>query len=141
MASVYKKTLTKPLPKVAETYTRKGEQLARWKDSKGKVQTAKLTVGRDGTPRIVIETDTFYAKFRDGENVVREVPTGCRTKDGAQSILKGLTDRAERVKGNILSAAEETMIDQQLVPLGLHVAAYLNHKAVKDVDPVCMRNT
>ena len=64
MASVYKKTVTKPLPKGAETYNRKGEQFARWKDGKGKAQMAKLTIGRDGTPRIVIETGTFYAKFR-----------------------------------------------------------------------------
>jgi integrase len=131
MASVYKKTVTKPLPEGAETFTRKGERFARWKDGKGKLQTAKVTTGRDGSPRIVIETGTFYAKFRDGENIVREVPTGCKTKDGAQSILKELTDRAEKVKANILTAADAAISDHQATPLAKHFAAYLVHQQAK----------
>ena len=43
MATVYKKTFTKPLPTNAETFARKGERFARWKDAKGKTRTATLT--------------------------------------------------------------------------------------------------
>ena len=53
MGTVFKKTFTKPLPAGAETFVRKGERFARWKDRKGKTRTAPLTVGKDGSERIV----------------------------------------------------------------------------------------
>ena len=40
VGTVYRKTYTKPLPATAEILTRKGERLARWKDSKGKTRPA-----------------------------------------------------------------------------------------------------
>lgn len=40
MASVFRKTATKPLPKNAEIFTRKGERFARWKYGRGKNRTA-----------------------------------------------------------------------------------------------------
>ena len=42
MGSVYRKAVTKPLPGDAEIITRKGEKLARWRDTKGKTRTAPL---------------------------------------------------------------------------------------------------
>ncbi len=35
MGTVYRKTFTKPVPAGAETFTRKGQRFARWKDRKG----------------------------------------------------------------------------------------------------------
>jgi hypothetical protein len=49
MGTVYRKTATKPLPEGADTFARKNERLARWKDAKGKTHTAPLTTGKDGT--------------------------------------------------------------------------------------------
>ncbi|MCX7050022.1 MAG: hypothetical protein NTX50_31630 [Candidatus Sumerlaeota bacterium] len=43
MATVFKKTFTKPVPADAETFTRKGEQFARWRDAKDKTRTEKPT--------------------------------------------------------------------------------------------------
>ena len=71
-------TSTKSLPAGAEIFTRKAERFARWKDKRGHNRTAPLTTGRDGSDRIVIETGTYYAKFRDGAGIVKEVATGCR---------------------------------------------------------------
>src|SRR5205814_1957279 len=55
MGSVYRKAVTKPLPGDAEIITRKGEKLARWRDTKGKTRTAPLTDAgdpwSDGLPR------------------------------------------------------------------------------------------
>lgn len=56
MGTVFKKTVTKPLPAGAETFTRKGERFARWRDAKGRKRTARLTVGQDGPERIALET-------------------------------------------------------------------------------------
>ncbi len=140
MASVYRKTVTKPLPKAAETFTRKGERFARWKDVKGKTRTAPLTTGRDGSDRIVITAGTYLAKYRDGEGVVHEVSTGCRTKDGAQSVLKELTDRAEKVRSKILSPVEASTADFQRTPLGDHFIAYLDHQTAKGLNKTRIAN-
>ena len=40
MGNCVKKTVTKPLPAGAETFTRKGQRLARWRDAKGKTRTS-----------------------------------------------------------------------------------------------------
>ncbi|WP_164103222.1 hypothetical protein [Candidatus Laterigemmans baculatus] len=83
MASVFKKKTTRPLPEGAEIVTRKGERIARWKLRNGKTRTAPVTVGKDGTERITTEAATYTAKYRDGDDIVREVATGCRDKQAA----------------------------------------------------------
>jgi hypothetical protein len=71
---VFKKTVTKALPAGAETIVRKGERIARWKDRKGKTRTASLTVGNDGSTRIVIESSRYFAKYRDGAGCGDRLP-------------------------------------------------------------------
>jgi hypothetical protein len=85
MGAVFKKTATKPLPTGAKIIVRKGQRLAEWKDAKGKTRTAPLTVGKDGTDRLVITARTYTAKYRDGSGIVREVATGCRDESAARS--------------------------------------------------------
>ena len=53
MGTVFKKTATKPLPAGAKIIVRKGQRLAEWIDAKGKRRTAPVTVGKDGTDRLV----------------------------------------------------------------------------------------
>jgi len=141
MASVFRKTYTKPLPGGAEIFTRKGEQIARWKDGKGKTRTAPLTTGRDGSDRIVVTAGTYTAKYRDGDGVVREVSTGCRTKDGAFSVLKDLTDRAERVRSKILTVVEAKIADHQHTPLARHFAEYLQHLEAGGASEIYLADT
>lgn len=74
---------------------------------------------------------TFTAKYRDGSGRVREVATGCRDESAARSVLTEMEKRAEKVKGGILSTAEERMIDHQDTPLGDHLEAYLTHLRAK----------
>ena len=125
MGTVFKKTATKPLPQGAKLVIRKGQRLAEWLDAKEKRRTAPVTTGRAGTDRIVITTRTYTAKYRDGSGVVREVATGCRDESAARSILSKLERRAELVKGEIITAAEDTVTDHQSTPLADHIAAYL----------------
>ena len=97
MGSVYRKSVTRPLPGGAELFTKAGEQFARWKPTKGKTRTAKVTTGKAGSPRILDEAGTYIAKFRDGSGYVCEVSTGCRDLDAARSVLGKLERRAELV--------------------------------------------
>jgi len=133
MASIYKKQFTKPLPEGAETFTRKGQAYARWKDGKGKTQTAELTTGKDGSPRIRQQASTWTARYRDGQNNLQDVATGCRDETAARQVLADLVKRAEHVRSGILSNAEDVMSRYQDVPLSDHISAYVEHLKSKGV--------
>ena len=96
--------------------------------------------GRDGADRITVESGTYLAKYRDGEGVVQEVSTGCRTKDGAQSILKELSDRAEKVRSKILTPGEASTADHQRTALGDHFTAYLDYQTAKGLNKTRIAN-
>ena len=137
MATVFKKTFTKPMPPGAEVFVRKGEQFARWIDAKGKTRTEKVTTGKDGSPRLLIEAATFTAKYRDGAGRVQEVATGCHDETAARNVLAGLVKRAENVKSGIVTSAQDAVIDHQAKPISDHVDAYLIHLATKTSDAHC----
>jgi len=141
MGTVYKKTATKPLPLDAKIIVRKGERFAEWIDAKEKRRTTPLTIGKDGTDRLVIVARTYTAKYRDGSGIVREVATGCRDESAARSILSDLERRAEKVKGKILTAAEDRMIDHQETPLADHLEAYIVHLKAKGDSDVHLADT
>jgi integrase len=124
---VFKKTATRPLPPEAEIFVRKGDRFARWKDRRGKTRTAPLTVGRDGSERIVTESPYYVAKYRDGGGVVQVVPTGCRDETAARRVLADLERKAELVRAGVMSAAEAAIGDHQAAPLHNHLDAYLLH--------------
>ena len=131
MGSVYKKTVTRPLPAGAELFNKAGEQFARWKPAKGRTRIAKVTTGADGSLRIRTEAATYTAKYRDGSGLVCEVSTGCRDEDAARSVLRDLERRAELVKSGVMSIAEDSIADQQAVPLDDHFRTYVNHLQAK----------
>ena len=125
MGSVFKKSVTKPLPDGAEIITRKGEKLARWKDAKGKTRTAPLT---DAGNRIRVESGTWYAKLRDGSGIIVEVPTGCRQGDRrARQAPRNLERQAEYVRSGLLTADEAPDRGTPgATPISQHFDAYLD---------------
>src|SRR5947207_15554340 len=98
MGTVLKKRQTKSLPVGAEIFKRKGERFARWKTKKGKTRTAPLTTGKDGSAPIVLECPYWFAQYRDGNNRIRIVPTGCRDETAARQKLANLERRAELIR-------------------------------------------
>ena len=133
MGTVFRKSYTKSLPSAAELFTRQGERFARFKDRRGKTRTEKVTTGKDGSPRLLIEAESFTAKYRDGNGIVREVATGCRDVTAARNVLAELTKRAENVKSGITTAALDTVIDHQGTPISKHVDAYLTFLDTKTI--------
>ena len=107
MGTVYREQYTAPLPKDAEVVTVKGEQVARWKPTKGRAKTAPVTTGKDGSLRVVIRSATYSAKYRDGQGIVRKVTTGCRDEGAARSVLGELERRSELVRSGVLTAGED----------------------------------
>jgi integrase len=141
MGTVFKKTVTRPLPKGAELFTKQGQQFARWKPSKGRARTAKVTTGKDGSTRILTEAGTYTAKYRDGEGIVCEVSTGCRDEGAARSVLATLERRAELVKANVITASEDRIADHQSGLLSGHTADYLQSLRAKDVSAGYLKET
>jgi len=113
---------------VAKIIVRKGQRLAEWIDAKGKRRTAPLTAAGD---RIAVVAGTYTAKFRAGSGIVKEVATGCRDESAARSILGKLERRAELVKGEVISAAEDAVIDHQCTPLADHITAFIDHQKAR----------
>ena len=124
MGTVFKKQTTRPLPIGADIFTKGGQRIARWKAGK-RNRTAKLTTGRDGSERIVTESPTWLAKYRDGQGIVCEISTGCKDETAARSVLAGLEKRAEKVRSGIISTAENAMVDHQHTALTDHLAEFI----------------
>src|SRR3954452_12202735 len=135
MGSVFKKSITRPRPPGAEIIVRQGVRLARRRAGKGKVKTAPLTIGRDGTERIRDESSTYFARYRDGDGIVIEAPTGCRDETAARQVLADLERRAERVRAGLLTPAEARTANQLAKPLAEHVASYIESMEARGVIP------
>ena len=89
------------------------------------MRTAPLTTGRDGSERLRDESNTYFARCRDGEGVVVEVATGCRDESAAKQVLADLERRAERVRSGLLSPAESRTAVHLTTVIGEHVAAFI----------------
>ena len=139
MGTLFKKQFTKPTPADAKIITRKGIRLAQWTNRSGKVKTAELNENGD---RIRCETETYIAKYRDGDGVIREVPTGCRDKQAAMAVLNDLESMAERIKANIVTSAEAKIGEQFAdILLSDHIADYVRHLTERRVHPHRVKNT
>jgi hypothetical protein len=64
MASIYRPTYKRPIPTGAEVVTRKGKRFAKWKDKRGRTQTAPLS--KDGR-QIVLERSCYYIAYIGAE--------------------------------------------------------------------------
>ena len=140
MGTVYKPIVTKAVPEGAEIFTRKGERYARWKPKVGKTRTAPVTTTAKGD-RIRFRSSKYLAKYRDGSGIVRKVPTGCRDEVAARSVLAELVRRAELVKSNVLSAAEDAAADYQQRSLLEQLDAYAHQLTIKGVTPGRIKTT
>src|SRR5262245_29409434 len=128
------------MPPGAEIIVRKGERFARWK-CKGKTRTAPLTVGQDGTDRILTESPYYVAKYRDGAGAVQTVATGCRDETAARQVLADLERKAELVRSGVMTAAEAAIGDHQAAPLADHFAAFDQHHQAKGVTKIHREDT
>ncbi len=110
------------------------ESVASWRDRTGKRQTGLLVDGVDGLQRVRVEAQTYTAKFRDGNGIVQVVPTGCREKQPALSVLDELMHRAELVKAKILTSDQAKIADFQNTLLTVHIEEYVSHLKARNVD-------
>ena len=130
MGSLRRKTYNRPLPDGAETFTRKGEMLAKWKEN-GKTKTAPVTTAADGSPRIVLTCRKWLAKYRDGDGLLVEVSTGCADETAARQRLAELERQAERVRAGVATTAETNAVSHQQAAIAGHFADFLANRKAK----------
>jgi len=133
MANIFRKTYTQPLPKQCEIVERRGRRMAQWIDRRGRTQYDEITTGRQGQIKIVRESPTWFARYRDAEGVERIESTGCRDEQAAGQVLADLVRRVEHVKSGILTAEQGRQADFANQPIATHIAAYLEHLKAKTV--------
>lgn len=135
MGTVFRKAWTAPLPPGAEIVAQRGRRLARWRLRSGKLRTAEVIEGRDGSLRIRGATRTYIAKYRDAAGIWREHPTGCRDETAARAVLAQLQRRAELIRAGVMTNAEDAASDHGRSPLAKHTAAYIDHLKAKGCAP------
>ncbi len=133
MGSIYRKSVTRPLPPDCKIVTRKGKLVAEWINRKGKKVTAELNEAGD---RIRTEAGTYLAKYRDGDGIVCEVSTGCRDKTAAMAVLGELEHQAELVRSKILTSDQAKIADHADSLLASHIADFLEYQQQKKTHPI-----
>lgn len=133
MANIFRKTYTQPLPKHCEIVERRGRRVAMWIDRRGRKQYDAITTGRRGQTKIIRESPTWFARYRDAEGIERVESTGCRDEQAARQVLADLLRRVEHVKSGILTAEQDRQADFADQPIARHIAAYLEHLKAKTV--------
>ena len=131
MGSVFRKSVTRPLPANAEIIIRKGQRVAKYTDRAGKQRTAPVITGKNGLDRISVTSPFFIAKYRDGSGALVEESTHCRHEDAARRVLGDLERKAELIRAGIMTTAEATVGKHQSAPLAEHIAAYDEHHQAK----------
>ena len=142
MGTVFKKTVTRPLPADATIATKRRkaaakelrkdpqqatvvETIATWQDRSGTKRQGLVIVASDGSQRVRTSSETYIAKYRDGVGIVREVPTGCRDIQAAKAKLAELERTADRVRVGVLSSSDVKVIEHRDTLLTAHLEAYL----------------
>jgi len=78
------------------------ETIARWRDRSGDWCEGVLV----GSNRVRMRSATWSARYRDGDGLIQTVPTGCRDKSAAETMLKDLEKTAERIHVGVVTTSE-----------------------------------
>ncbi len=127
MGSVFLKTYTRAVPAGAEVGAIGGKnprRVARWKTGSKRIE-AEVVTTPDGRDVVRVKSSTYYAKYRNADDVVVVVPTGCRDRKMAEQALAKLEKSVERVKAGVATHAETRQAQRMAEPIGEHIDAYL----------------
>ncbi len=103
MARIFRQTYTKLLPADAQVFTRKGRRCARFKDRRGRTQTAPLSA--DGA-KIIVEAAKWYIDYRDASGNPCRVP-GFTDKQATVQLAAELERQAARRESGLVDRFAE----------------------------------
>lgn len=119
MGSVKRQTYTRSIPTGAVIDGLK----VRWTVA-GRRHSGVL-VTKDGEQKVRTKTDTYYAKFRDADDLVQTVSTGCRDREAARAKLNALQQEVQRIKAGTLTATEVETSKSIRTGIAGHIESYL----------------
>jgi len=130
MATVYKRTRKKAIPRGAELVTRKGKRVATWTDGKtGRKRKAPLN---DAGDKIVVESDTYLISYYDENGRRVEVNSGTPDKDAAKQIAAKLETEVSLRKRGIIDATQERFAKEGQRLIAEHIAEFQAAQIAKD---------
>jgi hypothetical protein len=121
MGSVFKKTVTRPIPAGATVENGKAKWTPR---GRKRPVEAEVVESPDGRLTVRVETGNYYAKYRDQDNVVQVVSTGTRDRDVAALKLGELMRQVERIRAGVATVAEMGVARHRNTVIESHVADY-----------------
>ena len=123
MGTVFKKQTTRALPAGSEIIHKGTKRIARWR-VRGKLRTAEIRTTELGLDRIVTESSTYYAKYRDHNDIVVTRATGCRDEQAARQMLSKWLKEVEQIRAGTLDATELESVKLAAGGLDQHFEAY-----------------
>ena len=158
MGTIYKKTTTRPLPSQAKVSTKQRvatskelreqpgrafvtESIATWVDRTGEKRSGVVVTAADGSLKVRTKSETYFAKYRDGREHVREVPTGCRDKQAAKSKLAEFESQAEKIRAGVITSQDAETGKHAKRPVAEHIADYCDYLTQEDKHPDRVKTT
>ncbi|MCH9034510.1 MAG: hypothetical protein IID42_08400 [Planctomycetes bacterium] len=123
MASVYRPTYTKPVPRDAEIVTRKGKSYARYRDREGKLRTEPLTV-TDCT-KMLLKQKKWRIEYKDARGVRPRI-AGYPDRQATEQLPSELERRAAREQSGLV----DKYVEHRKRPLSEHVTDW--HQSLLD---------
>jgi integrase len=79
----------------------------------------------------MLTASTFTAKYRDGDGLLVEVPTGCTDRTAAGQFLANLVRQANRVHAGVVTSAETKTVAHQQTGIAGHFADFIANRKAK----------
>ena len=129
---LFKRTHKQPIPEGAKiTRLRSGQRLAKWTDSRGRKQEAK--VSKDGG-NVLIEAKEWTARYRDASGRLVQRPTECERLENAQAKLSYWQGLEEKRRAGIITASEAGASEWAHVDISEHVSAFKEYMTGKGLN-------
>ncbi len=120
--SVFKKTITRRTPSNAERFRRDGCDWVRWTDGQGKRQTARVSGSGKG---VLMQSRTYFARFRDADGHLVERNTGCADRDAALRVMHQWQTPGELLRAGLVTRGDIEVADHGNRPIEEQIGAYL----------------
>jgi integrase len=124
MCCVFRKTKTWAIPASAKITKSKGKTIATWLRRRGKSESAEVVTLEDGRRVIRVESGNYFAKYRNVDDKVVTVSTGCRDRSMAEQVLKRLERDVERVHSGVVSREEFCRAERSVGAIEGHIWDY-----------------
>jgi integrase len=125
MGSIFHKKFTREIPSSAKLVEKDGKTVAQWTGNGGKKLKADVVTLADGRRAVRVESETYFAKYRNNDDEVVTVSTDCRDRSLAEQFLSQLERDAERVKSRVADSSELLVAKRAEEPIENHIKVFL----------------